>query len=98
MNTRAFVYFVYFHCKLQYILKIMNPCLVLTDSDIKFEKECRRARRDYLLQVRLYNEQTKEFFKTQRDAADALWKVSVKYNILLEYVYVLFSNNCLQSD
>lgn len=62
----------------------MNPCPVLTDSDRKFERECRIARRAFLLQLRLYNEQTKEFFKAQRDASDALWKVSVKYNILLE--------------
>lgn len=63
----------------------LPPCgIVYTLSDAQFERECRAARRAFLAQLRQYHEETLAFFAQAADEADALWKVSVRYNILKE--------------
>lgn len=55
-----------------------------TECDKNYEKKCRSARLRFLLQLQLYDNETKSFFKKQGEHADALWRISVKFNILRE--------------
>lgn len=83
-----FIAHLYFLHKLHNYLgnmSLLKPCAdYQTDCDIIYEKQCRAARLSFLLQLQLYDQQTKIFFKKQREHADALWRISVKFNILRE--------------
>lgn len=63
----------------------LAPCgVVYTLCDAQFERECRAARRAFLVQLRQYHEETLAFYAQATQDADALWKVAVRYNILKE--------------
>lgn len=63
----------------------LSPCVTFqTECDINNEKISRTARLKFLQKLRQYNVDTKAFFLSQRENADALWRLSVKFNILRE--------------